>query len=115
VPWLEPDINDCLTELAQAGSKAVVIVPIGFVSDHMEVIFDLDVEAAQTARELGLPMARAATPGTDTRFVAMISSLAAAFASGRPADVPGGEAGSLCTSGCCVRGSQSASRPGQGR
>ena len=112
VPWLEPDISDCLTELAQAGSQAVVIVPIGFVSDHIEVIFDLDVEAAQTARDLGLPMARAATPGTDPRFVAMISSLAAAFESGEPAaGVPDGEAASLCQSGCCARGIQRASRP----
>ncbi len=70
VPWLGPDINDCLTSLAKAGAPAVVVVPIGFVSDHMEVIFDLDVEAARTARDLGLPMARAATPGTDPRFVA---------------------------------------------
>jgi len=115
VPWLEPDISACLTELAQAGSQAVVIVPIGFVSDHMEVIYDLDVEAAQTARDLGLRMARAATPGTDPHFVAMISSLAAAFESGEPAaGVPGGEAASLCQSGCCARGSQPASRPGNG-
>jgi protoporphyrin/coproporphyrin ferrochelatase len=113
VPWLEPDISDCLTELAQAGSQAVVIVPIGFVSDHMEVIFDLDVEAAQTARDLGLPIARAATPGTDRRFVAMISSMAAAFESGGPAGVPAGEAAALCTSACCARGSQPASRAGR--
>jgi protoporphyrin/coproporphyrin ferrochelatase len=75
VPWLEPDINDCLTELAEAGSRAVVVSPIGFVSDHMEVKFDLDVEAAQTAQELGLAFARAVTPGTDPRFVAMITDL----------------------------------------
>jgi len=111
VPWLEPDISECLKDLARAGSQAVVIVPIGFVSDHMEVIFDLDIEAAQAARDLGLPMARAATAGTDPHFVAMISSLAAAFESGRPAAVPG-FAASLCAAGCCARGSQSASRPG---
>jgi protoporphyrin/coproporphyrin ferrochelatase len=114
VPWLEPDISECLTELAHSGSEAVVVVPIGFVSDHMEVIFDLDVEAARMARDLGLPMARAATPGTDPRFVAMISSLAAAFESGRPAEVPSGEAASLCTSGCCTQGGQPPSRPGKG-
>ena len=50
VPWLGPDINDCLTRLAKDGAPAVVVVPIGFVSDHMEVIFDLDVEAARTAQ-----------------------------------------------------------------
>src|SRR5215467_12875659 len=112
VPWLEPDISECLKELARSGSQAVVIVPIGFVSDHMEVIFDLDVEAAQTARDLGLPMARAATAGTDPHFVAMISLMAAAFESGRPAAVPG-FAASLCGSGCCAWGSQPASRPAE--
>jgi protoporphyrin/coproporphyrin ferrochelatase len=74
-PWLEPDINDLLAERAAAGSRAVLIVPIGFVSDHMEVKFDLDVEAAQTADRLGLKYARAATPGTDHRFVSMITDL----------------------------------------
>src|SRR5215468_2230788 len=82
VPWLGPDICDCLTELAKSGSAAVVVIPIGFVSDHMEVIFDLDIEAARTARDLGLPMARAATPGTHPRFVAMISALVKDFAAG---------------------------------
>ncbi len=75
VPWLGPDVCERLTSLADGGSAGVVVIPIGFVSDHMEVIFDLDVEAAQTARQLGLPMARAATPGTDPRFVSMISAL----------------------------------------
>ncbi len=74
-PWLEPDINDLLAARAQAGARAAVVVPIGFVSDHMEVKFDLDVEAAQTAEELGLVLARAATPGTDPRFVSMITDL----------------------------------------
>ena len=82
VPWLGPDINDCLTSLAKAGAPAVVVVPIGFVSDHMEVIFDLDVEAARTARDLGLPMARAGTPGADPRFVGLISSLVTDFSAG---------------------------------
>ena len=63
-PWLVPDISDCLAELASGGPAAVVVVPVGFVSDHMEVRLDLDVEAAQTAGRLGLPFARAATPGT---------------------------------------------------
>jgi protoporphyrin/coproporphyrin ferrochelatase len=74
-PWLEPDINELLAHRAAAGSAAVVVVPIGFVSDHMEVKFDLDVEAAQTAQRLGLAFARAATPGTDHRFVSMITDL----------------------------------------
>jgi protoporphyrin/coproporphyrin ferrochelatase len=74
-PWLEPDINDLLAERAAAGSRAVVVVPVGFVSDHMEVKFDLDVEAAETAGRLGLGYGRAATPGTDHRFVSMITDL----------------------------------------
>ena len=64
VPWLAPDINDCLSELAGDGAEAVVLAPIGFVTDHMEVMWDLDVEAAGTAEALGLQLARAVTPGT---------------------------------------------------
>ena len=74
-PWLEPDVNDRLRELAQTGTQAVVVVPIGFVSDHMEVAYDLDVEAADTAAELGLGFARALTCGTDPRFVALVRDL----------------------------------------
>ena len=59
VPWLEPDVNDRMSELRQRGAEAVVVVPIGFVSDHMEVIYDLDTEAAATAEKLGLDFARA--------------------------------------------------------
>ena len=75
VPWLEPDINDHLDDLATDGVPGVAVVPIGFVSDHMEVIYDLDTEAAATAEKLHLPMARAATPGTDPRFVTMLRDL----------------------------------------
>jgi protoporphyrin/coproporphyrin ferrochelatase len=74
-PWLEPDIGDHLSELAKAGTTAVVVIPVGFVSDHMEVRHDLDLEAAGTAESLGLAFARAATPGTDPRFAAMIADL----------------------------------------
>jgi ferrochelatase len=107
VPWLGPDVNDCITELAAAGSTAVVVVPIGFVSDHMEVMFDLDVEAARTARELGLPMARAATPGTDPQFVAMITALVKDFAAGQigPATTAlGPSVIALCHQLCCGSG-----------
>ncbi|GAA1910836.1 ferrochelatase [Nocardioides lentus] len=75
VPWLEPDVNDHLAALHGQGVPAVVIAPIGFVSDHMEVVYDLDTEALETARELGLPAVRAATAGTDARFVATVRDL----------------------------------------
>jgi protoporphyrin/coproporphyrin ferrochelatase len=74
-PWLEPDINDHLRGLAKDGVPAVVVVPIGFVSDHMEVVFDLDTEAAATAEECGIAFARAATAGDHPAFVAGLVDL----------------------------------------
>jgi ferrochelatase len=74
-PWLEPDVRDHLGELAKSGVQAVVVIPVGFVSDHMEVRHDLDVEAAETADSLGLAFARAATPGRHPGFVSMITEL----------------------------------------
>jgi protoporphyrin/coproporphyrin ferrochelatase len=76
-PWLEPDINDHLEELAKQGVTGVVVSPIGFISDHVEVLWDLDAEAAETAERLGLDFARAATPGADPRFAAMVAELVA--------------------------------------
>jgi ferrochelatase len=75
VRWLEPDIGDHLHDLASQGVESVVVVPIGFVSDHMEVIYDLDTEAAATAKKLGLRFERADTPGEHEAFVAMIRDL----------------------------------------
>ncbi|MGC5021865.1 ferrochelatase [Micromonospora sp. DT47] len=75
VPWLEPDINDHLTALAEQGVTGVVVSPIGFVSDHLEVVWDLDTEASETAKQLGLDFVRAGTPGTDPRFVGMVREL----------------------------------------
>lgn len=75
VPWLEPDVNDHLSKLAADGVRSVVIAPIGFVSDHLEVAFDLDVEALETARRLGMTAVRAATAGTHPRFVAGLVDL----------------------------------------
>jgi ferrochelatase len=75
VPWLEPDVNDHLRELKDRGVESVVVVPIGFISDHMEVIYDLDTEARATAEELGLRFVRAATPGAHPDFVAMVRDL----------------------------------------
>lgn len=111
VPWLEPDVNDVITALAAAGRRGVVVVPIGFVSDHVEVIWDLDREAAQTAREAGLFFARVGTPGTDPRFVADLAALIrqrlGAGEAAPPADPFPGLAGltrrpDFCATRCCV-------------
>jgi ferrochelatase len=76
-PWLEPDVNDHLRTLAGQGVGGVVVVPIGFVSDHLEVAYDLDTEAVATAAELGLAVVRAATAGTHPAFVAALVDLLA--------------------------------------
>ncbi|HTW20205.1 MAG TPA: ferrochelatase [Mycobacteriales bacterium] len=75
VPWLEPAIVDHLGELAAEGVTDVVVVPVGFVSDHLEVRWDLDVEAAAAAEQLGFRMRRTPTPGPDPRFAAMVREL----------------------------------------
>jgi len=102
VPWLSPDINEHLAALAEKDVTDVVVSPIGFVSDHLEVLWDLDNEAAETAAGLGMGYARAATPGTDPRFVAMVRSLVRE----RIADQPRERLGTLpvwdvCPAGCC--------------
>ncbi|HEY3973222.1 MAG TPA: ferrochelatase [Candidatus Sulfotelmatobacter sp.] len=75
-PWLEPDILDYLREVkARNLASAVVIAPIGFISDHMEVVYDLDIEARQLGDSLALPMARARTVGLHPKFIAMIREL----------------------------------------
>lgn len=102
VPWLEPDINDHLRALAAPG---VVVAPIGFVSDHVEVRWDLDTEAAQTAAELELPFARAATAGTHPAFVSMAAELLlerSAQAATRAALGPMGPSHDVCPTGCCL-------------
>ena len=77
-PWLEPDVFSALRRIkAQGGSDDVVIAPIGFVSDHMEVIFDLDIQAREVCQELGMTMARAETVGTHPRFIRMLRELVA--------------------------------------
>jgi ferrochelatase len=109
IPWLEPDVNDHLTSLHEAGAPAVVMVPVGFVSDHMEVIYDLDTEALATAEELGLPARRSATAGTDPRFVAAVRDLLlerSAVEQGR--EVARASVGAIgpmwdaCPIGCCA-------------
>ncbi|GAA3161717.1 ferrochelatase [Blastococcus jejuensis] len=96
VPWLEPDVNDHLRALAAEGERAVVLFPVGFVSDHLEVIWDLDNEARQTAEELGLAFARAATAGTHPAFVAAVRDLLEERrAGGQP------RLGTNCPAACC--------------
>jgi protoporphyrin/coproporphyrin ferrochelatase len=110
VPWLEPDVGGYVAELAGSGSRAAVLVPVGFTSDHMEVVHDLDVEVARDAERLGLPLARATTPGTDPRFVAMIVELVRERTEGIAPRALGtlGPFPDRCRSGCCPAG---ASRP----
>jgi protoporphyrin/coproporphyrin ferrochelatase len=74
-PWLEPDIRDHLRSLRESGLRDVIVQPIGFLSDHLEVLYDLDEEARQTASELGLNMVRAGTVGTHPRFVGLLREL----------------------------------------
>ncbi|MBO0820157.1 MAG: ferrochelatase, partial [Nocardiopsaceae bacterium] len=88
VPWLEPDISDHLSALASRGVPAVVVVPVGFVSDHMEVVHDLDTEARAVAESLGLGFARAAAPGSSPRFARMVCELVADAESSAPVGCP---------------------------
>ena len=106
-PWLEPDVCDYLRELAeQGGVTDVVLVPIGFVSDHMEVLFDLDTEAADLGRTIGLHLTRAGTAGTHPAFVRMVRELILE----RETDTGCQAWGSLpprphdCREGCCPSG-----------
>ncbi|MFE6104261.1 ferrochelatase [Streptomyces laurentii] len=108
IPWLEPDICEHLEELHGAGVPAAVMVPIGFVSDHMEVLYDLDTEATAKAAELGLPVRRSATVGADPRFAAAVRELvlerAATERGQRVARCALGTLGpshDLCPVGCC--------------
>ncbi len=75
MPWLEPDVNDHLTALCDEGVTSVALVPIGFISDHMEVMFDLDTQAQQTATDLGMSLSRVSTVGIAPRFITMIREL----------------------------------------
>ena len=109
-PWLGPDVCDYLQELARDGAPGAVLVPVGFISDHMEVVHDLDVEAAGTARRLGLPLARAATPGTDPRFVSMITALVRERLDSQLPPAALGSPG--CGSAGCCRPPAAGGRPG---
>ena len=106
VPWLGPDINDHLYAVAAQGVASVLIAPTGFVSDHLEVLWDLDNEAAQTAAELGLTMARAATAGIHPAFVGAVCELVRERTDGAPARALGplGPSWNECPvdAGCCL-------------
>lgn len=101
IPWLEPDVNDRLEELAAAGVRRVVAAPVGFINDHMEVVYDLDTEARATASELGLRYVRAATAGVHPAFVAMLADAVEAAEPGQVGGIP------TCHATCCLVG-----RPG---
>lgn len=107
-PWLEPDVNDRIEELAADGVTAVVLAPIGFISDHMEVAYDLDTEARATCDRLGVRLVRAATVGTAPAFVSGLVDLLLERAAQARGETPGhaqwtGEdvRPSVCAPGCC--------------
>ncbi|AQX81678.1 ferrochelatase [Plantibacter sp. MCCC 1A11337] len=106
MPWLEPDINDAIAELPAAGRKAIVIVPLGFVSDHMEVMWDLDNEAIETAGEHGLAAVRVPTPGTAAAYVKGLVDLVLERRDGTPVEerphmTDLGPWYDVCRPGCC--------------
>jgi len=100
-PWLEPDIGDYLKTLGRG--QAVVVAPIGFLSDHMEVLYDLDTEVRRLSDELGIPMVRAATVGVHPRFVSMIRELVLERTAAGPRLALGshGPSHDLCPEDCC--------------
>ncbi|MBG6085567.1 ferrochelatase [Zhihengliuella flava] len=108
-PWLEPDINDAIEEYAEQGTRGVVVMPIGFVSDHMEVKWDLDTEAKETAGELGLAFHRAPTPGIHAAFVSGLVDIVARQLEGAAPQqqanqkVPGTWDDICCVTGCRPR------------
>ena len=105
-PWLEPDINDVIETLPAAGRRAVIVVPIGFVSDHMEVLWDLDNEASASAKAAQLAFRRTPTPGTQPAYVAGLADLIEERVHGtpkdqRPARTELGPWYDVCRAGCC--------------
>jgi ferrochelatase len=108
VPWLEPDILDHLDALHGKGVPAVVLCPVGFVSDHLEVVWDLDTEAAEKAASLGMGFARAIAPSGDARFAQLVVELVREHLSDAPvrklSDFPSAGCtlnGAPCAVGCC--------------
>ena len=113
-PWLGPDIATALRDAKADGASSVVVAPIGFVCDHMEVVLDLDVEAAALARELGLTMLRAATVGTHPAYVAMVRDLIVErMTEGAPRKALGalGPSHDRCAPDCCLSGRSGPPKP----
>jgi ferrochelatase len=103
-PWLEPDILDYLRDVkARNVASAVVVAPISFISDHMEVLYDLDIEARQLCDSLGLPMARAKTVGVHPKFISMIRELILERTAGGERRALGslGPRVDVCADDCC--------------
>lgn len=114
IPWLEPDISDYLKQIKAQGTTQVLIVPIGFISDHMEVLFDLDTEAKHRAAELGINLVRAETVGTHPAFIQMIRELILERTTAHPERRYLGTRGpnhDICPLNCCLRGENGRSRP----
>lgn len=110
VPWLRPDVDSALASIAAEGRSAVVVAPIGFVCDHMEVVHDLDIDARASAARLGLAMIRAATVGIHPAYVGMVRDLIferMAASPNRPFLGNAGPAPDYCAASCCPSG-----RPG---
>lgn len=103
-PWLEPDISDHIRDIASTGTKEVVVVPIGFISDHLEVIYDLDMLAAKTADEVGISMHRVATPSSSPQFIDMIVDLTLELLEPNKNPITPANQTCLngCTSSCCI-------------
>ena len=103
IPWLAPDICDHLERLKADGVNDVIVMPIGFLSDHMEVIFDLDHEARETSQRIGLNMIRSETVGTHPKFITMIRKLIAErlFDAGRESVGACPPRPDICAAGCC--------------
>lgn len=107
IPWLEPDILDHMEDLYAQGFTDLIIHPIGFISDHMEVLYDLDTEAVEKARALGITMVRSATVGTHPAFVSMIRELIIERMTENPTRKALGVRGTnhdVCPLSCCLKG-----------
>ena len=100
-PWLEPDVGDRIEELATTGIRRIALVPIGFVSDHMEVRYDLDVQPRERADAVDVATVRTPTVGTDPQFVAMLADLALARAAQARGEAPGCVSATACPTDCC--------------